>query len=364
MRIVFFINDLGSGGAEHQLVELANGLVNRNYEVAIATFGDDKDHYTYDERITRFHIAPYQSKVIKLLEIWRFFLKIKTDWVISFCQRQNLMCLGALCLRSRKKIRVIAGERNTTIGKADWREWLLLNWLYNRADYIVPNSYTQRNHIIKIKPRYKNKTITITNFTDLQFYSYSELPRDPVLRIGVFSRYSIQKNCIRFVDAIKKVRESTNRHFVIEWYGSMYFKNGKTEVVYDQMKNKIQAYGLQDCLKLNNHIKDVPKAMKSFTAICSPSLFEGFSNSIGEAICCGRPMLVSDVSDNSLMVHDGVNGYLFDPESIDSICSSFLKFFQLSYDNMCKMARASREIAESLFDYNRFIDSYISLIES
>lgn len=364
MKVIFFINDLGSGGAEHQLVQLANGLVDRNYEVSIATFGDEEDHYSYSKRINRIHIAPHKNKYIKMLAIWKLFLTIKTDWIISFCQRQNLMCLTALIFRSKKSVRVIAGERNATIGKADWRERVLMNWLYKRANYIVPNSFTQRNHIIKKKPQYENKTTTIINFTDLQSYSFSQLPNETVLRIGVFSRYSNQKNCLRFVDAIKKVKESTGRLFVVEWFGSIYHKNGKPEPMFLQMKNRIREYNLQDYIRLNDHIKDVPETMRAFSAICSPSLFEGFSNSIGEAICCGKPMLVSDVSDNSIMVNDGVNGFLFDPINVDSICVAFLKFFSLSYEDMRNMSCASRKIAESLFDYNHFIDSYVALLES
>jgi glycosyltransferase involved in cell wall biosynthesis len=94
-----------------------------------------------------------------------------------------------------------------------------------------------------------------------------------------------------------------------------------------------------------------------------PSLFEGFSNSIAEGICCGKPMLVSDVSDNRIMVHDHENGFLFDPNDVDSIVDAFIRFFSLDTSEMTMMGHKSREIAESLFDKEAFIESYINLIE-
>lgn len=74
-------------------------------------------------------------------------------------------------------------------------------------------------------------------------------------------------------------------------------------------------------------------------------------------------MLVSDVSDNSLMVHEGEFGFLFDPNKTDSIVSAFEKFLTLDRTQIEEMGKRSREIAEKLFDKNEFIESYVNLIE-
>lgn len=74
-------------------------------------------------------------------------------------------------------------------------------------------------------------------------------------------------------------------------------------------------------------------------------------------------MLVSDVSDNSRMVKDGINGFLFNPLDESSMVEAFIKFFTLKFEDRKKMSEESRKIAETLFDKARFIDSYISLIE-
>ena len=64
------------------------------------------------------------------------------------------------------------------------------------------------------------------------------------------------------------------------------------------------------------------------------------------------------------MVHDGDNGFLFDPLNVESIMEGFVKYFETSLEQRVQMGVRSREIAESLFDKNKFIESYIKLIEA
>ena len=63
------------------------------------------------------------------------------------------------------------------------------------------------------------------------------------------------------------------------------------------------------------------------------------------------------------MVHDGVNGFLFAPTDVNSMCDAFCKFFQLTQNQIIEMGVNSRQIAETLFDKDNFINSYVRLIE-
>ena len=85
---------------------------------------------------------------------------------------------------------------------------------------------------------------------------------------------------------------------------------------------------------------------------------------MSEAICSGLPILASDVSDNSVMTHDGVNGFLFDPYNVESMANAIIRYLSLSIEEQNKMAIKSREIAITLFDKEEFVNKYISLIES
>lgn len=360
-KVTCFICSMGSGGAEHQMSILATMLVEKGYDVELVTFSGDEYHYPISEQVRRIRIAKTENKILKFLSIFWFFLTHKTNCVISFGQRENLFALVPLVFRP--KIKVIAGERNFTIGTISQTERILLNYLYWRADYIVPNSYSQRDHILECKPRFADKVVTITNYTDTSQYTYIPPVNEDVVKIGIFCRYHKQKNYERFAVVVKRLKESGYTQLHIDWFGNL--GNGdhpnKDYIIFRRM---VEEYNIGDILHLNNHIKNVSLVMPQYDAICVPSLHEGWSNTISEGICCGRPMLVSDVSDNGRMVINGENGFLFNPLEEDEMYKAFVKFLSISFRERELMGKHSREYAYKLFDLDEFITKYVKLIEN
>ena len=363
-RITCFIESLAPGGAQYQLLLLAEFLAEKGYDVELVTYADISDHFSVPNQVKRSKIrecnvpGKYLNALIKWFYIFHFFVRIKTDCIISYRQRCNARLLIPLFLRG-KTIKVICSERNTTIKQTSY-EKVLFAFLYKRADYIVSNSNTQAEYIMRMKPQLTPKLRIIHNYTDLKKYQMCSIPQDlSVIRFAVFGRYDRQKNPLGFADAISELTRRTKQRFEIHWYGGQAYGD-----LFDDLKNKIKQDGLERVFILSDAVKDPSLLMNNYHALCLPSLFEGFSNAIAEGISSGKPMLVSNVSDNSIMVHHGVNGFLFSPFDKDSICDTFIKFFSLSYEQMYKMAFNSRKIAENLFDKERFIMQYISLIES
>ncbi|MBR2032078.1 MAG: glycosyltransferase [Alistipes sp.] len=359
-NITFFICSMSSGGAEHQLSILSNLLVARGYNITITTFGDNDDHYSINSSIKRVRLAEKRSKCVKFLAIFWYFLTIKTDVIISYGQRENFFALLPLCFR---KVRFIASERSFSIKKQNIKERLLHKLLYRRADVIVPNSHSQGVYIKQCSPHLANRVVVVTNYTDLEHFAYVGPPCNDVLRIGVFGRYNEAKNYQRLIRAVYILKQQRQYEFQIDCYGNHHFKGDLMNENYLEYQRMVDELRVGDVIHLNDHVQNVAELMPMFDAICLPSLYEGWSNSISEAICCGKPMLVSDVSDNKYMVHDGENGFLFNPESIDDIVCAFNKFFQLNAVQRVTMGRKSREIAEQLFNEDEFVDKYIQLIE-
>lgn len=356
-----YITSLSSGGAEHQIVILAELLYRKGYEVSIVTFSDVADHYKVTSGVNRYVIAKGKSKLMKLLYIWKYFLFNKNDVVISFGQRENFLCLVPLVF-NLKPI-VISGERNVT-QKNNIIEIMLTNLFYHRSNWIVPNSHTQGKYLRGKSAYIANKIKVITNYTDIDEYDYSYHPQTGLYKIGVFCRYNAQKNTDRFAIAIKELKEKVGSTFLIDWYGDIMFKGDSLQPVYVKFRSLIERYGIGDVLRLHGKTNNVSNLMKQCDAICLPSLFEGFSNTLSEAICCGKVCIASNVSDNPLMVEDGVNGFLFNPESVDDIVDAFIRYFSTSNELLEEMSRNSRVKAESLFNSELFVDRYIECIEN
>lgn len=368
-NITCFTESLCGGGAEHQMVILAGMLAEKGYNVKIVTYASLPDHYDTPDNVKRVDIGSTHVKTkviksfVKAIKCFHYFLWHKTDCVIAYRQCANLRVLPPMFFRCKKKVKVICSDRNASTFLS-FRHKILLKALYRRADYIVPNSQTETDFIVSHNQKLKHKVRTIHNYTDLTQFTAKETPCDlSVIKVVIFSRYSNQKNPLGFAKAIKKLKIRASHPFEIHWYGTQEGNINGYNKEYLAMRNFVDDLEIDDVLKLKPAVKNPSILMNNYHAVCLPSLYEGFSNSIAEGISSGKPMLVSDISDNSLMVHDSVNGFLFNPKDEDSICEAFLKFFELNYDEIVSMSHCSREIAENLFNKESFIQQYITLID-
>lgn len=363
MKITFFINTMSSGGAERQLAHLANFLVENGHIIEIITFGDKPDHYELSPKIKRTRIAPNKNKIIKLIQILRTFKCVKCDAIISFDQPNNLYSIPGF-LFNKNKPKFIASERGLTIGRKSNIEKILFRFFYPKVNYIVSNSCSQNQHITCQAPKLFPKLRVINNYTDLTTFTPKEFHvSNTKLRLCVFARYQPQKNCINFAKAIKILKDR-GYEFCIDWYGAKYKSNGMPYQYYQAFEEIIDNLQINDYINLYDSISNVNDKMKEYDGFCLPSTHEGFSNALSEAICCGLPVLAGDVSDNGYMVHPEENGYLFNPFDINDIANKIGEFLGLPYEKRITMGSKSRNIAEHLFSKERFVNSYLTLLNS
>lgn len=362
-KIVILGAGLSSGGAEHQCSQLMNMLVEKGYDVTYASFGDVDDHYYVSRKVKRKQLAPGKSTRRKIVAIEWYLLRVKTDVVFAFSQRMSVLTLFPMLMRPN--VKVISCERSFTIGSPDRFEKILVKTgIYRRATHVVPNSYSQGKYLSNIMPSLKKKIHVITNYTDIETYKNSPIPNNDIPHIGIFCRFGKEKNFHRFLEVLHLLKEKYGSNFHIDWYGSHTFKSDGQRSYFEEGLQKINEYKLNDVFAIHEPIKEVHLLIPMFDAMCLPSLYEGFSNSISEYICCGRPVICSDVSDNSVMVHDGENGFLFNPLDIEDIFNAFERLFATSKEKLAAMGMKSREIAETLFNEEKFINEYIKLIEA
>ncbi len=103
MKILFVCNRLGYGGAEHVCIMLANGLVERGHDIAIASDNIHDITYTIDPRIRLLEIRPAKNnkylRILLAVKILREYVAdFKPDVAIGimwFCSlKAYLACLG------------------------------------------------------------------------------------------------------------------------------------------------------------------------------------------------------------------------------------------------------------------------------
>lgn len=356
MKVILFTDSLGAGGAQRQLVGLAILLKRELYDVKVCTY-HDIDFYkkTLAENNIDNVVIHGENYLNRILLISRYFKIEKPDWVISYQESPSLIaCLTKLlgC-----KYKLLVSERSTTqhLGLKEKIRFLL----YRLSDVIVPNSYSQESFLTDNYKYMQSKIKTITNFVDLDNkFSYSLKKRSDKPKILIAASIWQPKNTLGFIEAVKML-SVRNYSFVVEWYGLV---EGHEEYV-DKCLVLIDKYKLHEYIKLLPKTNKIDEKYKSCDYFCLPSFYEGTPNVICEAISTGRPVICSDVCDNSIYVKEDYNGYLFDPKNPVDIADNIEKALSLAearYDEMCVN---SRKIAEELLSEDMFVKKYVELIE-
>lgn len=352
MKIVLFIDSLTSGGAQRQMLVLSNLLCERGYDITIITY-HPHDFYRslLDERIKYIYVTEARNVLQRIPSIFRVLFRLEPDVVISYLDVPNI--IACICKLLGLKYKLIVSERNTTQNLSNRERIKFL--LYRKADVIIPNSYTQSEVINKYYPCYKSKIITITNCADLDYFVPNNVLKKEQNTILCVGRVTPQKNLIRFIEAVSMAR-IMGVNVTVKWFGR------KDEGYFEECKQAVNKYGLTDHFLFYDASQDIRSEYQRAGVFCLPSLYEGFPNVVGEAMCCGLPVLCSDVCDNHILVTNGDNGLLFNPYNVDEIRDALVNFFKLTPEEKMKMSYRSRARAVELLDKNVFIQKYINAI--
>ena len=356
-RILCFIENLGSGGAERQLTGLAVMLKQQGHQVKVCYYVKKEFYLPYlQENGVKGYCLEEASNPKKRFFALREHIKtVKPDTVISYSASPSM--IACLLKLSGSKFNLIVSERNTTqrIDKSVKLRFFLYRW----ADHIVPNSQSQADFIHKHFPNLSSKVKVVTNFVDTDKFSPSDVTQSnhEETRMVCVGRLMPQKNIPRFIEAISKVVNDGYKIYV-DWFGKD-LNDAYSKECYSAISN----CHMEDVFVFHVPSSSIQDEYRFADVFCLPSLYEGFPNVLCEAMSCGKPVLCSRVCDNPSIVDEGENGLLFDPLSVDSMVSTIECFCGFSMEKKKAMGKKSREIAVGLFSVDTFISRYCKIIE-
>lgn len=358
--ILCLIDNLGQGGAERQMVGLSVLLKRKGYNVDLVVYHKE-DFYVSTAReggIEPIVLDVNNSKWSKLRGV-RELIKKKGGYDCVIGYKEGANSIGCLLKALGMKFKLMVSDRITT--QKLTRSNRIRFFLYRFADYIVPNSYSERTFIASHYPHYDEKIIPITNFTDTNHFTPVEREKGDKLRILTAARVSSQKNIINYIRAISQLNKQGVNNVVFDWYGRV--ENGETEYA-NQCHSLVDELGLSEMFHFYPATNDIVTEYHNCDIFCLPSSFEGFPNVVCEAMSCGKPILCSRVCDNELIVANGKNGLLFDPNNVDDIAEKILAMINMPVKERDEWGRYSRIKAVDEFSEETFVQKYIKLIES
>jgi len=124
----------------------------------------------------------------------------------------------------------------------------------------------------------------------------------------------------------------------------------------------LAAEGLTDLAWLPGERQDVPDVMRGLDSFVLPSLAEGISNTILEAMACGLPVLATRVGGNEDLVVEGQTGWLVPAGDVPALAQGLL---DIAHDRARAraMGKAGRQRVEARFSLPAMVGSYQGLYQ-
>ena len=309
---MFLIESLGCGGAERQLVALANELGRRGHDITVTVFrrGGDREQ---DLDLTRVRLIDLQKESGRghlsfFLRLWKLVRRERPGVLHGYLSAGNLAA-GAVGLLTGG-VRVYWGIRDSNIDVERYSFMTklvrgagpLLSWM---ADRIIVNSRAGLE--FSVASGYPRRKLThIPNGIATESFGPDAAAGEAVRRswdlesrhrvVGLVGRIDPMKDHETFLRAAALVLKSEpEARFVCVGSGN------------EALRVRLTA--LSGELGLAAHVRWIPPmtnvraAYNAFDVYCSSSSFgEGFPNVVGEAMACGVPCVVTDIGDAALVV--------------------------------------------------------------
>ncbi|MBN8506085.1 MAG: TIGR03088 family PEP-CTERM/XrtA system glycosyltransferase [Burkholderiales bacterium] len=125
-------------------------------------------------------------------------------------------------------------------------------------------------------------------------------------------------------------------------------------------EQRLVSAGVRDLAWLPGERRDVPALMAHFSAFALPSLAEGISNTILEAMACGRAVLATRVGGNDELVVEGVTGELV-PAGEPELMAASLRDWARKPDRVEAMGYEARLRVEQRFSLEAMVGAYDEL---
>lgn len=378
MRLLMLNNEyppIGGGTATANYYVIRD-LAERGFNVDLVTSTPANGKFEIEElsptaRVFRVPInnqnPHYQSERELLTYIYNAFFHIRTLYKgnepkYDLCHAWSGLPAGALALllKWKRDLPYIVGLRGSDVPGYDVRyTWLYpflkppLSMIWGSSSAITANSYELRNLAHEFRP--KDYIEVIPNGVDLDRFHVTDLKANSengTFKILCVARLVERKGIGDLIDAVQYIRQER------EDFQLVFVGRGDKE---REFRAQVEREGLSQWVDFRGAVLhfDVPAVYNEADIFILPSLNEGMSNAVLEAMASGLPIITTYTGGTAEMLRG--NGIVVPKQSPDAIAKAILEIW--NNDTLrFNMGERSRAIAESL-TWKRVADDYIHLYE-
>lgn len=362
MKILCFIDILGSGGAQRQLVNLAVEFKKIGVDISFLVYFPNKFYASVlAENNIEVHLI-YETRVIpRILKIRHYIRNGFFDAVISFLETPNL--IAELAGLPARKWKLVVGERSSNPKISSSLKLRFLRYMHLFADAVISNSEVNLKMVKKVNPfMTNNRCFTIYNMVDLDLWKPSKnykIRKNGKTNIVIAASHQYLKNSGNLIEAINKLSDKEKSTLSVQWYGAKSIDNS-----FSDSQRLIENYKLNEVIEFLPEVSNISEKMIESDCCALFSFYEGLPNTICEGMALGKPIIATKVSDIPKLIDDGLGGYLCEFPSIDSIKNVLIKILLCSNQELIAMGNHNREKALILFDKKKIVNSYLNILQN
>lgn len=364
MKILCFTDSLGSGGAQRQLVNLAMGFKERGHEVSFLVYHKE-DFFLplLQENHIPVTVIHHKNYLIRLLKIRTYIRKGNFDGIVSFLEGANF--IAEISTLPFKKWKLVVGERSANPNILTSPKLRIYRWFHFLADYVVANSHENIKLVKKCNPLLPNSKLkVIYNIVDLNKWKpkkISEVVHSKKLKVIIIANHQSLKNASGLINAVSLLPEKLREKLKIDWYGRQ--DSFELQDSFINTQKLLKEKKLEKIITFYPPNANIHEIIQNYDVLGLFSLYEGFPNTICEGMAAGKPIVASAVSDVPILIIEGINGYLCDPNDVQSIANAIAKAIDTPKNLLSEMGIRNRKKAESLFSDAETVTRYLNLFE-
>ena len=372
MKILHFITDLDTGGAEMMLYKLCCAINRKRFEPVVVSLKDlGVIGYWIESEGIPVYALGLRRKVPGPFTVRRFrqlLRKEQSDIIQGWMYHGNLAAYFA-GLASTHSIPVVWNIRHSINDVR--KEKILTRWvikagarLSHRPARIIYNSKVgvKQHEALGYRPE---KTLMIPNGFDTEKFLPDPAARqrirrelgisDDTLLIGLVARYHPMKDHANFLRAASRLAQQHNNiMFILAGRGV----NSSNPVI-GRLREQL---GIRGKTILLDERRDIAQLMASLDIASSASSWgEGFPNVVGEAMASGVPCVVTDVGDSASIV--GNDGLVVPPGDPAALAHAWRTLIDIGRDGRRRLGIRARIRISREFSLDRIVRRYEQLYE-
>lgn len=359
MRILFITTGLQMGGAEHQVVDLADRLIECGHDVAIAYLVGEATVLPRSEQVELHPMTCTKTPMGLLRGCMRLRALIRRwqpDVVHSHMVHANLIA---------RVLRLITPMRRLVCTAHSIREGgRLVTWAYRATDCLADISTHVSREAADMFERIgavpKGRMIPVLNGIDTNlFRGEAALRAQSRNRLFPYAGRRLMLSVGRLVP--EKNHAALIRAFaeVVQDYPDVDLWIAGEGCLRSELERECSALGLSDRVVLLGERRDIPELMRAADIVVLSSRIEGFGLVVIEAMASGALVVAADAG-GVAEVMDGLE-FLVPVDDDTALQHAMVEALSLPSDQAEAMRQAGRQHVAGRFDINRTVDTWLSV---